>query len=410
MESIILTPKQAEIAKDKHRFRVVCAGRRGGKTVLAVEEMKGKALAKPSRVVYIAPTYQQARDIAWETLKRELKPIITKINDSRLEIRVRTLKGGESVIVLRGWESIETLRGQAFDFIVIDEVAMMRNFWVNWREVLRPTLTDSQGDALFISTPKGYNHFYDLYNLELKDKTFKNFHFTSYDNSHMPKDELDSARDQMTPDQFAQEYLAEFSKTEGLVYKEFDRKKHLYDEMPQGDFKFIAGIDFGYTNPAAVLHIYFNGEKYYIDDEWYRRRRTETQIAEYVAGEKFQSVYPDPASPSAIEELRNKGVNTREVAKGKDSIISGIQKIRELLINDKLLVNKRCLNLLYEFETYSYEDEKDKVTKENPIKENDHALDALRYVVMATWDVEVPSSRDLLRIQEIERERFNEFV
>ena len=112
MESIILTPKQAEIAKDKHRFRVVCAGRRGGKTVLAVEEMKGKALAKPSRVVYIAPTYQQARDIAWETLKRELKPIITKINDSRLEIRVRTLKGGESVIVLRGWESIETLEGK----------------------------------------------------------------------------------------------------------------------------------------------------------------------------------------------------------------------------------------------------------------------------------------------------------
>ena len=78
---MILTQAQASIATDLHRFRVVNIGRRGGKTTLAVEEIKGKAIAKPSRVAYIAPTYQQARDIAWETLKKELQGAIKNIND-----------------------------------------------------------------------------------------------------------------------------------------------------------------------------------------------------------------------------------------------------------------------------------------------------------------------------------------
>lgn len=403
---MFLTPAQSIIARDLHRFRVVCCGRRGGKTTLAVEEIKGKALSKPSRIAYIATTYQQSRDIAWELLKKELQPIILSANESRLEIKVRTIRGGESLIILRGWESVETLRGQAFDFLVIDEVAMMRNFWVNWQEVLRPTLTDTKGEVLFTSTPSGFNHFYDLYNTNLTDKDFKSFHFTSYDNPHIPKEEIDTAKGQMTPNRFAQEYLAEFSKTEGLVYKEFSREKHLYDKLPEGIFEKIAGVDFGYTNPAAVLHIYTNGEKFYIDDEWYKTGRTETQIAEYVAGCKFQSVYPDPENPSAIEELRNRNVNTREVSKGKDSITSGIQKIKELLLQGKLFINKRCVNLLYEFETYSYNNEnEERDNPENPIKQNDHALDALRYVVMMVWGVGETKREDERRVWEIQQTR-----
>ena len=379
---MLLTSAQNEIAKDLHRFRVVRIGRRGGKTTLASEEIKGKALAKPSRIAYIAPNYGQARDIAWELLKKELQPIIISTNEQRLEIRTRTQKGGESLIVLRGWESIETLRGQAFDFLVIDEVAMMRNFWTNWQEVLRPTLTDTRGDAMFISTPKGYNHFYDLCNLELTDKDFKSFHFTSYDNPYIPKDEIDTAKTQLTKERFIQEYLAEFSKTEGLVYKEFSREKHLYEELPKGTFDKVGGVDFGYRNPAAVLDIRTNGEVFYIENEWYKKERTEIQIAEYVAGCNFNAVYPDPESPSAIRELENKNINVREVVKGRDSVVSGIQKIRELLKSVKLKVNKRCVNLISEFEMYSTdEEESDKNAPEKPIKANDHALDALRYVI-----------------------------
>lgn len=110
---------QNEVASDTHRFRVLCCGRRWGKTTLAVEEIKGLALSKNARIAYIAPTFQQARDIAWQMLIKELKPITKKINESRLELEVVNLKGGTSSIQLRGWEAIETLRGQFFDFIVI---------------------------------------------------------------------------------------------------------------------------------------------------------------------------------------------------------------------------------------------------------------------------------------------------
>src|SRR5882672_5405043 len=126
---MLLHDAQVEIAKDLHRFRVVNCGRRFGKTTLAIEEIKGKALSKPSKICYIAPTFQQARDIAWEQLRSELRPIIIKVNEARLELRVKTQQGGESLIILRGWEAIDTLRGQHFDLLVVDEIASMRNWW-----------------------------------------------------------------------------------------------------------------------------------------------------------------------------------------------------------------------------------------------------------------------------------------
>lgn len=385
-----LTQPQRIVATDSHRFRVLRWGRRTGKTRLICEEIKGIALKKPTKTAYIANNYQQARDIAWELFKKELRAIIIDTNEQRLEIRVHTLAGGESLIVLRGWESVENLRGQAFDFLCIDEVAQMRNFWVNWEEVLRPTLTDTKGTAIFASTPKGFNHFYDLCNLELTDKDFKTFHFTSYDNPHLPKDELDKAKETLPPDRFAQEYLASFQKTQGLVYKEFSRERHLYEEMPviqniwgqRKQYELYGGIDFGYRNPAAVLHIWFTGEKLFVDDEWYKTERTDAQLADYVRACKFRAVFPDPENAGGIEELRTRGVNVREVVKGKGSIEAGIQRIREMLLRGDLMINKRCVNLIHEFEMYTYDEDKgDRDEQEKPIKASDHALDALRYVV-----------------------------
>ena len=282
----------------------------------------------------------------------------------------------------------------------------MRNFWVNWHEVLRPTLTDRRGTAMFASTPKGFNHFYDLCNLELIDSEFKSFHFTSYDNPHLPKDEIDKAQATLPPERFSQEYAASFQKTQGLVYKEFSREKHVYYELPElkGVYEKVGGVDFGYRNPAAVLDVRTNGEVFYVEDEWYKRERTEIQIAEYVSASKFSEVYPDPENPSAIEELRRKNVNVREVVKGRDSVVHGIQLIRELLIGGKLKVNARCINLISEFEMYSNDEEDvEKNNKENPIKANDHALDALRYVVMMIRD-KAPERKSEVEIQ-IENQR-----
>lgn len=320
----------------------------------------------------------------WDRLKRKLQAAIITSNDTRLELNVRTVKGGKSTIFLGSWELVDNYRGDEFDFLLFDEVQDYSTFWIGWMEAMRPTLTPRQGSALFMGTPKGFNHLYDLFNLELTDPDhFKSFQFTSYDNPHIPIEEIEEAKQQLTEDRFNQEYLAKFTKTQGLVYKEFDRNKHLFDEMPEGSFEKVGGIDFGYVNPAAVLSIYVDGETLWVDDEWYKRGRTELQIAEYVAANNFNAVYPDPESPSAIRALEDAYQNVREVIKGRDSVKSGIQRVRELLKSKLLMINRRCLNLIHEFETYSYDEEKDdKNPNEKPVKANDHALDALRYVVM----------------------------
>src|SRR3990167_4850147 len=318
---LILYSSQKIIATDKHLFRVVRCGRRFGKTCLAAVEMIGYATAYDNvRVPYYAPTRDDARDIMWGILNREAEEIIVNKNESRLELTVNNKFGGTSLMALYGWEAVKERKkgiGVANKFIVLDEVSKYRGFWEGWEEVLRPTLTDLRGDALFLSTPNGYNFFYDLCNKELKDKDFKSFHFTSYDNPYLPRDELESAKQSLPPGRFLQEYMAGFQKTQGLVYKEFDRKKHLYDNLPDLSFKRIAGIDFGFRNPAAVLDIRTNGEKFFVEDEWYKTKRTDMQLAEYVSACGFLAVYPDPESPQAIEELRRKNVNVREVIKSK---------------------------------------------------------------------------------------------
>ena len=394
---MILTPAQSVIAKDLHRFRVLCCGRRFGKTTLAIDQIKGCAAYRTSRVCYIAPTFQQARDIAWEQLKRDCKDAAISINESRLEIRLANVEGKESLIVLRGWEAVETLRGQQFDLVVIDEVASMRDFWMQWQEVVRPTLTDTRGEALFISTPKGFNHFYELYNMEYgigdkaPDSDFKSFHYTSFDNPHLPIDEIEKARAELGPYRFDQEYMAMFSKLEGLVYKEFDRGKHLLTpeamEKRMGENyvyrELMVGIDFGYTAPCAVLSIYRDAQDaLYVLHEWYERGKTDVEVAEYVAALKANRVYPDPEAPAAIKELRNRGVNVRTVIKGKDSIKNGIDDVRELFRAGKLFISTECRNLIQELEMYSYPDKKPGHNEDElPIDENNHALDALRYVV-----------------------------
>jgi phage terminase large subunit len=371
-------PAQSEIAKDAHRFRVVICGRRFGKTTLSIYEMIGKAVAKDDvHVAYIAPTYQQARDISWQQLKKIVQPIATSINESRLEVTIKTKKGGTSSIVLRGWESVDTLRGQKFDFLVLDEVASFRNFNTGWLEVLRPTLTDVKGDCLFIGTPKGFNHLYDLSNKESSDNDYKTFHFTSYDNPFIPREEIDKTKLELTEDSFAQEYLADFRKTEGLVFKEFDRLKHLDDTGLVGES--LVGIDFGYSNPSSVVNVIKGGNKYYVSDEWYKTQQTTEQIAQAAMNFSPNKCYPDPAEPDRIEILRAKGLYCVDVSKDTKA---SIDKLHEVFLQGRIKIHPRCENLIYELETYAYPDTKDgRNAEEKPIKHNDHAIDALRYAI-----------------------------
>jgi phage terminase large subunit len=410
-----LSPAQKQIHQDKSRFKVVCCGRRFGKTKLASYSIVKEAVfsGEPRYIAYIAPTYQQARDIAWNELVAMLHPWVQDktgkkaVNEARMEIATNVYNPvvvgnnlelqpveGTSQIYFKGWEAISTLRGMKFHYIVIDEIAMMKSFWEEWEEIIRPTLTDFRGRVLFLSTPKGFNHFYDLYNRDKEDRDWKSFHFTTYDNPFIPEgipehqrpaalaQELEEAKRQMTEDRFAQEYLADFRKTEGLVYKEFSRKQHVYDldSVPSEFSETIAGVDFGYNAPACILSIGIDKDKvFWVTNEWYKTRQTGPQIAEQCALFHPNLVYPDVAEPDKVEDLRKAGLNVRESSK---DIVNGVDKVRELFKQGRIRVSPLCKNLLLELETYRYPDRKPgKNERELPVKDNDHAVDALRYAL-----------------------------
>ena len=146
----------------------------------------------------------------------------------------------------------------------------------------------------------------------------------------------------------------------------------------------IGGHDFGTHNPCASLTIKKDQDaRYWVSSEWYEKGKTDAQQADYVAALKWDSAYPDPASASGILEMKRRGINVRDVVKGSDSIRNGINTIKELFKTNRLKIHESCTNLIWELETYSYPDKKpDHNEDENPIKENDHACDALRYALM----------------------------
>src|SRR3990167_5951345 len=203
---VVLNPWQLEVAKDEHRFKVICAGRRSGKSVLARLTLLKWALEKAGTYYLVSPTYRQAKSIHWTELRKEVpRDWILKSNETELYI---TLKNG-STIELKGAENPDALRGVKLRGLVIDEIASIRNWEWLWSEVLRATLTDYEAPVLFISTPKGYNHFFDLYNLGQDNNSsdgtpsqYKSFRYTSYDNPYIPEREIDNAKKELTEDTF----------------------------------------------------------------------------------------------------------------------------------------------------------------------------------------------------------------
>ena len=201
-----LHEKQKEIARNKSRFKVIRAGRRGGKTTYVIEEMLFEATGGKDRYVfYTAPTQIQARDIIWEALKSRVGSI-GKVNEARLEMRVPTEEGGESIIYVAGWENRENFRGKKAHLQVFDELDTMKNFFLGWQEIYRPALTDTKGKAIFIGTPKKENpNLKRLEKVATTDDDYACFHFKTEDNPLIPKEEIEKARKELDPLTFKQE-------------------------------------------------------------------------------------------------------------------------------------------------------------------------------------------------------------
>ena len=235
-----LLPWQQEVFADKTRFKVVAAGRRCGKSRLAATTLLIEGLRCPagSAVLYVAPTNGQARQIIWSVLMELGREVIANSHINNQDI---TLINGAAIYV-RGADRPDTLRGVSLTYAVLDEVADIKP--ETWEQVIRASLSDKKGRAMFIGTPKGRNWFYDLYNLGDVDKDDKNYdpdwkswHFTTKDNPLIDPDEIESAKKTLSSFAFKQEYMASFSNAGSDIFKEDWIK---YGEEPSNGSYFVA--------------------------------------------------------------------------------------------------------------------------------------------------------------------------
>ena len=213
--NIDLHPAQLQIFHSEKRFKIVAAGRRFGKSYLSAWLLLIQAIQSESKdVFYIAPTFQQAKDIMWAMLKDLGRDLIAQAHENTA---VLTLINGRK-IYLKGSDRPETLRGVGLSFVVLDEYASMKP--QVWEQIIRPTLADVKGGALFIGTPAGKNHFYDLYKDAHDDEDWDAFQFTSTDNPFLPPEEIVAASKTMSSMSFRQEFEASFETNSGGIFKE----------------------------------------------------------------------------------------------------------------------------------------------------------------------------------------------
>lgn len=387
------TQWQKQVWESPARYRVINCGRRAGKSTLAAYLMVYKAVNDKVNVWYIAPTYRQAKSIMWLMLN-EIVPEVAIRKRNETELTLELVNG--SRIELKGADNPDTLRGVRIDLAIFDEVAFIDKWKETWT-VIRPTLADSQADCLFISTPNGFNHFKELAeNQKHPFKDFEYFHFTSYDNPHIPVEEIEQAKDEMDADSFAQEWLGEFRKMSGLIYKEFNRKKHMVRVPKIKGWTRGRSIDFGYGHKTCCLWFAINndGSEIYVYDGFYQSGMTLDQVADAVKIKDGQhsmtTAVGDSAQPLNIAELSLRGIHFTPVEKGPDSVKMGIQKVATLLKvrqdtgKPTLMFNRDLEFIAEEFERYRWmENRTQGIIKEVPLKNQDDAMDSLRYFVMS---------------------------
>jgi hypothetical protein len=213
-----LLPWQQEVFKDQTRFKVVAAGRRCGKSRMAAVTLLIEGLKCPqgSAVLYVSPTMGQSRQIIWDLLLDLGREVIQSSHVNNLDI---TLINGARIYV-RGADRPDTLRGVSLTYAVLDEVADIKP--EAWEQVIRASLSDKRGRALFIGTPKGRNWFYDTFKLgeSEDDPDWKSWHFTTADNPLIDQAEIDSAKKTLSSFAFKQEFMASFTNAGSDIFKE----------------------------------------------------------------------------------------------------------------------------------------------------------------------------------------------
>ena len=246
-----LHPSQQVVADDPTRFRVLACGRRWGKTRLGALLCTMTAL-RGGRAWWVAPSYPIS-SVGW----REIKGLVKQIPgaDLREGDRMATLPGGGWVQV-RSADNPDSLRGEGLDLAVVDECAFVQE--AAWQEALRPSLSDRKGRALFISTPKGHNWFWQAWRRgqEGGENDWRSWQFATADNPFIDQAEVDAAEAGLPERIFIQEYLAEFIDDAGGVFRRvLDAATASEQEAPIPGHTYALGVDWGKSQDWTVLSL-----------------------------------------------------------------------------------------------------------------------------------------------------------
>jgi len=231
------------------RFKVLSAGRRWGKTRLGVNECLDVA-AQGGRAWWVSPSYKTS-EVGW----RPLRQIARKISGAEIRLvdRVVNFPGGGFVAV-RSADNPDSLRGEGLDFVVMDECAFMQR--EAWTEAIRPALSDRQGKVLFISTPKGRNWLWEIYQRGVSgEEGWQSWTFPTSSNPFIAKEEIEAAKRDLPEMIFRQEYLAEFIDDAGGVFRRVQEAAVLEPKEYEEGKQYIAGVDVAASVDFTVVSV-----------------------------------------------------------------------------------------------------------------------------------------------------------
>ena len=392
--------KKIHEAMANHRFVVGVAHRRMGKTVAALNEIIKSALLNDKqnpRYAYIAPTYSQAKRVAWDYLTHFVRPLEATANIAELRVDFYGRR-----IQLYGSDNPDSLRGQYFDGVVLDEIGDQNP--KIWNEILRPALADRKGWCLFIGTPKGNNHFKELFDRAGVEEGWAALQFKASETNLIDQEELKDAQKEMGDDKYNQEFECSFNAAvEGSYYGkligDLEQDNKLTEIIRDDLCKTYCAWDLGIGDSTAIWVMQIVGQEYRVIDfvenhgqglEWYVNWLKDANW------HKTEQILPHDVEvrelgtgKSRLEVLRESGLDVRVLP--RLNIDDGIQAVRRMLPKcwfnmPKVKQGVDCLrNYRREF------DEKRNVFYEKPLHDwSSHAADAFRYLALGleqtnTW-------------------------
>ena len=388
-----LTLPQSEIFLSPSRFRSVVAGRRFGKSYLAAAELLKAAISgKNKNCFYCCPTYGMAKEIQWDMLIKMIPDeYVIKTNETSLTIKL--ING--STISLKGAEKPNNLRGRALDFVVLDEFADMRP--EAWFEVLRPSLSDRHSEdsptrALFIGTPKGRNHFYDLWakGVDGADE-WDSFQYTTIEGGNVSASEIEQAKADLDERTFNQEYCAQFVTYAGLIYYNFERASSVVKFEDDGGVLHI-GMDFN-TDPMSAVIALRKGNNLICIGEIVIFGSNTDEMAKEIH-QRYPNrqiiIYPDPAARQRktsaggrtdLSILQNAGFMTKAKQSHpavRDRINAVNSRLKSGSGERHLFFTDKCKQAIKSLERQTY---KEGTSQPNKDDGYDHMNDALGYMV-----------------------------